>query len=80
MLNIVNHQHDIDKTYLYDKDSFEVKYQLLDNKHQSVSSRHCNNPKTFTEYYNDMDDTYENINDYNPNKKRKILIVFGDMK
>ena len=53
---------------------------MLDNKHQSVGSRHCNNPKTFTKYYDDMDDTYENINDYNPNKKRKILIVFGDMK
>ena len=26
-----------------------------------------------------MDDVYENINDYNPNRKRKILIVFDDM-
>ena len=26
-----------------------------------------------------MDDIYENIRDYNPNKKRKILIVFDDM-
>ena len=26
-----------------------------------------------------MDDVYENIDDYNPNKKRKILIVFDDM-
>ena len=26
-----------------------------------------------------MDDVYENINDYNPSKKRKILIVFDDM-
>ena len=26
-----------------------------------------------------MDDVYENINDYNPNIKRKILIVFDDM-
>ena len=26
-----------------------------------------------------MDDVYENINDYNPIKKRKILIVFDDM-
>ena len=24
-----------------------------------------------------MDDIYENIEEYNPNKKRKILIVFG---
>ena len=26
-----------------------------------------------------MDDSYENIKEYNPNKKRKILIVFDDM-
>ena len=26
-----------------------------------------------------MDDVYENINDYNPNWWRKILIVFDDM-
>ena len=26
-----------------------------------------------------MDNIYENIEEYNPNKKRKILIVFDDM-
>ena len=26
-----------------------------------------------------MDDVYKNIHDYNPNRKRKILIVFDDM-
>ena len=26
-----------------------------------------------------MDDVYENINDYNPNRRRKIVIVFDDM-
>ena len=26
-----------------------------------------------------MDDVYENIDDYNPNRKRKILIVFNAM-
>ena len=26
-----------------------------------------------------MDDIYKNIEKYNPNKKRKILIVFDDM-
>ena len=31
------------------------------------------------EYSNDMQDVYKNIEDYNPNKKRKILIVFDDM-
>ena len=35
--------------------------------------------KAFIEYSNDMDDIYINIEEYNPNKKRKILIVFNDM-
>ena len=26
-----------------------------------------------------MDNVYENIEEYNPNKKRKLLIVFDDM-
>ena len=26
-----------------------------------------------------MDDIYKNIEEYNPNKKRKMLIVFGDV-
>ena len=26
-----------------------------------------------------MDDVYSNINDYNPNRKRKILIVFEEI-
>ena len=32
--------------------------------------------KAFIEYSIDMDDIYNNIEEYNPNKKRKILIVF----
>ena len=31
------------------------------------------------EYSNDMQDVYKNIEDYNPRKKHKILIVFDDM-
>ena len=32
--------------------------------------------QTFIEYSNDMDDIYKNIEKYNPNKKRKILLGF----
>ena len=27
----------------------------------------------------DMDDIYKSVEEYNPNKKRKVLIVFDDM-
>ena len=40
---------------------------------------HVNDSKAFIEYSNNMDNIYKNIEEYNPNKKRKILIVFDDM-
>ena len=38
-----------------------------------------NDPKAFIEYSNDILDVYNPIENYNPNKKRKVLIVFDDM-
>ena len=38
-----------------------------------------NDFKAFIEYSNDMDDIYQNIEEYNPNKKRIKLIGFDDM-
>ena len=35
--------------------------------------------RAFMEYSNDMHDVYKNINNYNPDKENKILIVFDDM-
>ena len=40
---------------------------------------HFDDHKVFIEYSNDMQDVYKNIEDYNPGKERKILIVFDDM-
>ena len=72
-------QPDIDKIYLYAKDPYEAKYQYLINKREKVGSGHFNDPKAFMEYSNNMLDVYKIIEDYNPDKKRKALIVFGDM-
>ena len=55
------------------------KYQYLINKREKVGLNHFNDPKALMEYSNDMQDVYENIEDYNPIKKRKILIDFDDM-
>ena len=35
--------------------------------------------KTFIEYWKDLGDIYKIIEEYNPGKERKILIIFGDM-
>ena len=79
LLNLINNQPDIDKIYLYPKDPYEKKYQYLINKREKVGLNHFNDPKAFIEYSNDMQDVYKNIEDYNPIKKRKVLIIFDDM-
>ena len=79
LLSLINNQSDIDKIYLYAKDPYEDKYQFLTKKRESIGIKHFNDPKAFIEYWNDMHDVYQNINDYNPDKENKILIVFDDM-
>ena len=79
LFNLISHQLDIDKIYLYAKDPYEAKYKFLINKRESTGLKHLDGFKAFIEYPNDIDDIYKNIEEYNPNKKRKILIVFDDM-
>ena len=74
-----NNQPDIEKIYLYAKDPYETKYQFLINERERIWLKHFNDPKAFIEYSNNMEDVYKNINEYNPSKKRKILILFHDM-
>ena len=76
---LINNQLDIDKICLYAKDPYEKKYQYLINKREKVGLNHFNDPKTFMEYSNNMQDVYKNIEDYNPIRKRKVLIIFDDM-
>ena len=64
---------------LYAKDPYEAKYQYLINKSGKVGLKYYDDPKAFIEYSNDMEDVPKNIEKYNPEKKRKILIMFDDM-
>ena len=81
MLNLINHEPDIDKNLdkdkNIDKDPYEAKYQLLINKRKSTGLKYLIDLKALIEYSNNVDDIY--IEEYNPNRKRKILIVFDDM-
>ena len=79
MLNLINNELDIDKKFLYAKDLHEAKYQFLINKRENTDLNHFNDSKAFIKYSNDEDDIYENIEEYNPNKKRKTLIVFDNI-
>ena len=54
-------------------------YQFSIDKKESKGLKYFNDPKAFIEYSNDMQDVYKNIDEYNPDKENKILIVFDDM-
>ena len=54
LLNLINNQPDIDKTYLYAKDPYEAKYQYLINKRKKVGLDHFKDSKVFMEYSNHM--------------------------
>ena len=55
------------------------KISILIKKREDVGINHFNNPKDFIEYSNDMHDVYKNIDEHNPDKENKTLIVFDDM-
>ena len=65
MINLISHQPDIDKIYLYDKDPYEAKYCVLISKIESTCFKQLNESKFFIECLNDMDDIYKNIEEYN---------------
>ena len=84
LLNLSQKDHDnfIDKIYLYASymlDLDEPKYQFLIEKRKNAGIKNLNDPSAFIEYSNTMDDVYNNIDDYNPKRKRKVLIMFEDM-
>ena len=47
-------------------------------RRERVGINHLNDPKAFIEYSNNMHGVYKNIDNYNPEKENKILIVFDD--
>ena len=81
LLNLIqkNNNNLIDKIYLYAKDLEEPNYQLLIGKRENAETKNLNDTNTFFKYSNTIDDIYDDINDYNPKRKRKVLIVFGDV-
>ena len=79
LLDLIKERDDIDKAYLHAKDLREPKSEFLTKKRRNAGIKHLNDPNAFIECYNTMADIYENIDKYNPNRKRKILIVFDDM-
>ena len=79
LLHLIDKFHPTDKIYLHAKDTDEEKYQYLINKREQVGKENLNDPYAFIEYSNDMNDVLEDINNYNKNRDKKVLIIFDDM-
>ena len=79
LLNLINDLNPIDKIYLYAKDLHEPKYQYLINKREQAGIKNLNDPHAFIEYSDDMNDLLDDINNYNKNRDKNVLIVFDDM-
>ena len=46
---------------------------------EKIGLERYKDPKAFIEYSNNKQDVYKSIEDYNPNRKCEVLIVFDDM-
>ena len=79
LIDLINHELDIDKIYLYAKDLYEAKYQLLISQRESTGLKYLNDSKAFIEYSNYRDKIYKNTEEYNPNSRPKTLIVLKDI-
>ena len=79
LLHLINDLDPIDKIYLYAKDLHEPKYEYLINKREQAGIKNLDDTKAFIEYSDDMDDVLDDINNYNKNRDKKVLIVFDDM-
>ena len=77
LLHLINNFHPIDKIYLHAKDTDKKKYQYLINKREQAAIKNLNDPHAFIEYSNDMNDVLEDINNYNKNRNKKVIIFDG---
>ena len=72
LFNLVNEENNIDKIFLYAKGLSEPKYEFLIKMQENAGIKHLSDRNAFIECSNTMDDVYENFNDYNRSRKRKI--------
>ena len=79
LLHLIKEEDDIDKIYLYAKDLSKPKCEFLIKKCEYAETNYLKDPNAFIECSNTMDDVSENIDDYNPNRQRKNLILFDNM-
>ena len=72
LLNLIKEQDDTEKIYLYVKDLSESKYHFLIKKCEDAGTKLLNDPNAFIECWNTMNGVHDNIDHYNPSRKRKF--------
>ena len=60
---------------MYAKLLSEPKYEYLIKNRENAGIKHLNDSKAFIEFSNTMDNIYENIDAYNPNRKKKMFLM-----
>ena len=65
--------------FICHKDPFKSNYEWLIKEREEVVVENLENPNAFVDYSQTIDDVYENLEDYGPTKKRRVLIIFDDM-
>ena len=64
---------------MHANDPFGSKIQFFIKRIEKVGIKEVKNLKKFIDYLQTIDDVYENLEDINPAKKGKVLIVLDDM-
>ena len=75
--NLIQQQDSDDllkKIYLFAKYISKLKYQFLIQKHEDARIKHLHDPGALMEYSDTMDDVYNNIDAYNPKRKKNYCV------
>ena len=59
---------------MYAKDLSEPKHEFLTKKREDAGIKHLNDPNAFIECSNTMGNIYEDIDDYNLNRNKKLWL------
>ena len=60
---------------MYAKDLNETNHEFLIKKREDTGIKHFSDPNAYIECSNTMDDVYENIGDYKPRRKKKLIVL-----
>ena len=76
LVNLIDHELNIDKIYWCANDPYEVKYQFLINKRECTGLKYLSDSKAFTEYWNNTNDIYKKILKNTNQIKHEKLCLF----